>query len=175
MKKQDTLENQVNIVYLGLGSNLGNRKINIEKAKFLLNKNDINVIKFSSYYETKSWPNDNFPKYYNIVLKIETSLSPISLLNKIKFIEKKVGRKRAKKNYPRLCDIDILDYSKRVLFLESNGLKLQIPHPRLHYRNFVLVPLFEIDKNWKHPKLKLNITKLLLKIKSTDLRSIKLL
>ena len=175
MKRQDILENQVKIVYLGLGSNLGNRKINLEKAKFLLNKNNIKIIKSSSYYETQSWPNINFPKYYNIVLKVKTTLSPFLLLDKIKLIEKKLGRNDSKKNYPRKCDIDILDYSNKILQLKFNNLKLQTPHPRLHCRNFVLVPLHEIDKNWVHPKLKENISKIILKNGPDNLRTIKII
>jgi len=175
VKRLDILENQAKIVYLSLGSNLGNRKINIEKAKFFLNKNNISVVKSSSYYETKSWPNNNFPKYYNIVLKIKTTLSPLLLLDKIKFIEKKLGRIRTKKNNPRICDIDILDYANKIINIKSKKLKLQIPHPRLQYRNFVLIPLLEIAKNWKHPKLKENIGKIILKNGPSDLSTIKLI
>ena len=93
----------------------------------------------------------------------------------IKLIEKILGRKNSKKNSPRICDIDIIDYDQKIISKKIDKSELIVPHPRLHNRNFVLIPMFEIDKNWKHPKLKLNITKLLLKIKSTDLRSIKLL
>ena len=67
------------------------------------------------------------------------------------------------------------DYDQKIISKKIDKSELIVPHPRLHNRNFVLIPIFEIDKNWKHPKLKLNITKLLLKIKSIDLRSIKLL
>ena len=175
VKKQGILEKQAKFVYLALGSNLGNRINNIEKAKQLLHKYNVNVIKSSSYYETKSWPNINFPKYFNIVLKVKTTLKPFVLLDRIKLIEKKLGRKSTKRNYPRICDIDIIDYDQKIISKKIDKSELIVPHPRLHNRNFVLIPMFEIDKNWKHPKLKLNITKLLLKIKSTDLRSIKLL
>ena len=173
MKKPGILEKQAKFVYLALGSNLGNRKNNIEKAKQLLNKYNINVLKSSSFYETKSWPNYNFPKYLNIVLKVKTTLRPLLLLDKIKFIEKKLGRKYSNKNYPRSCDIDILQYDKKILNLKSKKFNLLIPHPNLHFRNFVLIPLFEIDKKWKHPKLKENIANLILKIDINDLRSIK--
>ena len=173
MKKQGILEKQAKFVYLALGSNLGNRKTNIEKAKQLLHKYNVNVIKSSSYYETKSWPNINFPKYYNIVLKVKTTLKPFVLLDRIKLIEKKLGRKSTKRNYPRICDIDILDYDKKILNLKTKKFNLQIPHPRLQFRNFVLVPLFEVDKKWKHPKLKENVANLILKNDINDLRSVK--
>ncbi len=175
VKKQDTLENRAKVVYLGLGSNLGNRRSNLEKAKFLLNKDNIQIISSSSFYETESWPNNNFPKYYNIVIKIKTTLSPFLLLNKIKIIEKKLGRKIEKRNHPRICDIDILDYSNKVLNLTFKKLQLQIPHPRLHCRDFVLLPLYEINKNWKHPKFNENIRKIILKNGFNNLRSIKII
>ena len=175
MKKQDILGSRVSTVFLSLGSNLGNRCLNIEKAKFLLATNKITITKCSNYYETNSWPNNNFPKFLNIILKIKTKLDPFSLLMIIKDIEKKLGRKNKPKNYPRKCDIDIIDYDSRCFSLNFNNTKLRIPHPRLHNRNFVLVPLFEISKNWKHPKFKLNISKLITNISAADLRNIKLI
>ena len=93
VKKQDTLENQVKIVYLGIGSNLGSKVINIEKAKLLLLTNNIEIIKCSKYYETYSWPNKNFPKYLNIVIKIKTKLNLHNLFTLVKsIIVKKVIR-----------------------------------------------------------------------------------
>ena len=162
------LENQVNPIYLGIGSNLGNRKKNIQKTKFNLIKNNINIIKSSSYYESLSWPNPKNPKFLNIVLKIKTNFSPIKLIRKCKDIEKEIGRKKSPKNSPRECDIDIINYGNR----KMSG-KLVLPHPRMHIRNFVLFPLFEIDKDWTHPVSKLNIRKLLLSLSNSDIRSIK--
>ena len=175
MKKQSILESRVKNAYLSLGSNLGNRFKNINDAKYLLNIFDINLIKCSNFYETESWPNKYFPKYLNIALKISTTMTVDQLFRIIKLIEKILGRKNSKKNSPRICDIDIIDYDQKIISKKIDKSELIVPHPRLHNRNFVLIPMLEIDKNWKHPKLKLNITKLLLKIKSTDLRSIKLL
>ena len=101
VKKQDIIDNQIKKVYLALGSNLGNKLINLEKAKFLLNKQKIKIVKSSRFYETPSWPNNDFPKFLNIVVKIETILKPLPLLNLIKSIEKKLGRKQTFKNHPR--------------------------------------------------------------------------
>ena len=173
MIKQDTSENLVNIAFLGIGSNLGNRKRNIEKAKFLLEKNSIKIIKSSNIYETYSWPNKNDPKFYNIVIKIITKLKPINLFKIIKDIEKKLGRKKTLVNKPRTCDIDILDYKGQIFKLSANNNKLNIPHPRLHNRNFVLFPLFEIEKNWKHPSKKTKIHDLIGKLDNSSLYSIK--
>ena len=84
-----------------------------------------------------------------------------------------LGRKKSKTNEPRTCDIDILDYKGLIYNLEINNDKLVIPHPRLHNRNFVLFPLFEIEKNWKHPLKKTKIQDLIGKLDNSSLYSIK--
>ena len=173
MTNQGISENQVNIAFLGIGSNLGSKKRNIEKAKFLLEKNSIKIIKSSNIYETYSWPNKNDPKFYNIVIKIITKLKPIKLFFVIKDIERKLGRKKTSVNRPRTCDIDILDYKGQIYKFYANNNKLIIPHPRLHSRNFVLFPLFEIEKNWKHPSKKTKIWDLIGKLDNSSLYSIK--
>ena len=173
MIKQDISENLVNIAFLSIGSNLGNKIKNIEKAKFLLEKNSIKIIKSSNIYETFSWPNKNEPKFYNIVIKIITKLKPAELFNIIKNIEEELGRKKTLVNKPRTCDIDILDYKGQIYKSSSNNNKLIIPHPRLHNRNFVLFPLFEIEKNWKHPLKKTKIQDLIEKLDDFSLYSIK--
>ena len=173
MTKQDILENQVNTVFLSVGSNIGNKRRNIEITKFLLQKNSIKIIKSSNIYETYSWPNKNKPKFYNIVIKVQTNLKPANLFYVIKNIEKKLGRKKAKINEPRTCDIDILDYKGKIYKLNVNNNKLTIPHSRLQDRNFVLFPLFEIQKNWKHPIKKTKIKDLIKKLDDFALYSIK--
>ena len=139
MKKQDISENLVNQVYLAIGSNLGNKINNIEKAKFELGKYKIMILKSSSNYVSESWPDKSMPNYINIILKVKTSLLPIQLLKICNLIELKLGRIRSKKNAPRTCDIDIIDYNKKV-FNEKNN-QLILPHPRMNKRNFVLLPL----------------------------------
>jgi 2-amino-4-hydroxy-6-hydroxymethyldihydropteridine diphosphokinase len=174
VKKQGISENPANQAYqayLAIGSNLGNKINNIELAKFELEKYKIKILKFSSNYLSKSWPNPLMPTYINIVIKIETILSPLNLLKICNFIELKLGRVRLKKNAPRTCDIDIIDYGKKI-FGKKNS-KLILPHPRMHQRNFVLLPLFEVDKSWKHPESKINIVNLINSLPIKDLRSIK--
>ena len=171
MKKQDTSENLVKKVYLAIGSNLGNKINNIELTKFKLEKYKIKILKSSSNYISESWPDPDMPNYVNIVIKIETSLKPLELLKTCNLIELKLGRVRLKKNAPRTCDIDIIDYDKRILKEKKN--KLTLPHPRMNERNFVLLPLFEVDKSWKHPKSKINIVNLISSLPVKDLRSIK--
>ena len=175
VKKQDTSDVRANYVYLSIGSNLGNRIHFLERSKYLMETHDIKIIKTSSYYETESWPNPSFPKFINAVLLIETKLNQVELFKMIKFIEKKLGRKVAPQNHPRNCDIDILDFSGKIIKSKKNTINLEIPHPRMHNRNFVLMPLFEICKNWSHPKLKKSIVKLLSSLKKNNLRSIKVI
>ena len=168
MIEQDILGNQAKLVYLGIGSNLGNKKGNIEKAKFILTQYDIKILQTSSYYESLSWPNQKNPKFLNIVLKVSANCEPFELLKKCKEIEVKLGRKRTTKNSPRECDIDVLDYDKK----EINN-EIILPHPRMHRRNFVILPLFEINKDWIHPISKLHIKKLIFSLPNKDITSIK--
>jgi 2-amino-4-hydroxy-6-hydroxymethyldihydropteridine diphosphokinase len=163
------LEKQAKIIYLSVGSNLGNRKKNIEKTKFELYSKGINIIRSSNYYETLSWPNPKNPKFYNVILKASSDLKILELLKICKQIEKSLGRKKAPKNSPRICDIDIIDYNQKTT---SNG--INIPHPRMHLRNFVLIPLFEIEKNWRYPNSKRYIKDLIFSLSNSDIRSIKL-
>ena len=171
MKKQDISENLANQVYLAIGSNLGNKINNIETTKFELEKYKIKILQSSSNYISNSWPDPLMPNYINIIVKIKTSLSPLNLLSICNLIESKMGRARSKKNAPRTCDIDIIDYGKKILGKKNS--KLILPHPRLSERNFVLLPLFEVDKSWKHPKSKINIVNLIKSLPIKDLRSIK--
>ena len=171
MIKQDISENRVKKIYLGIGSNLGNKKLNIEKAKTKLQSNNIRILKCSNSYETESWPDPTNPRFINIILEIGTTLKPLSLLKICRAIEVDLGRKRSKKNDPRTCDIDIIDYNEKVFKSRDNGLIL--PHKSLEKRNFVLIPLFDINQSWIHPKSKINIVKLINSLPIKDLRSIK--
>ena len=170
MKNQDISEDLAKIVFLGVGSNLGDRRENIDRAKFQLKQNNIKLISVSKYYETPSWPNPKYPKYLNIILKTISHYDPLKLLNICKGIEVNLGRKKSKKNSPRICDIDIIDFNGMKLNIKS---KLNLPHKRMHKRNFVLIPLFEIEKNWKHPSKKLDIKTLISLLPMDDITSIK--
>ena len=107
-------EKPAKIAFLSIGSNLGNKKRNIQFAKFKLEKNNIKIIKSSNNYESLSWPNQKNPKFINIVLKIKTYLSPYDLMKKCLIIENELGRVRKIKNEPRTCDIDIIDYDGKI-------------------------------------------------------------
>tara|TARA_B100000029_G_scaffold494483_1_gene558269 strand:- start:396 stop:908 length:513 start_codon:yes stop_codon:yes gene_type:complete len=164
------------MIYLGLGSNLpssfGDRFTNINYAIELLKEKNIKIIKKSSYYETPSFPNNKHPKFINIVVKINTTINPRELASVIISIESKLERKRGKKNEPRTCDIDIIDFNNKVLNFKYNNLLFNVPHKKLIYRNFVLYPLLELNPRWRHPKSNVLIKDLIKNITDKDKKSI---
>ena len=173
MLKQDFLENPHNIVYLGIGSNLGNRTKNILTAVSKLSKICM-INKISLFYETLSWPNKNLPKFLNIIVKCSSNKNPYELMELIKLIEKELKRRKTKKNMPRTCDIDIIDFNQEKRTFTYKSENVIIPHPRLKKRNFVLIPLFEIEKNWYHPITKECIHNLVKNLSYKSLSDIKL-
>ena len=128
------------VVYLGLGSNLGNRKSNIKKALTYLRANKIQIKKLSSIIETDPVGGPKQGKFLNAAAKVSTQLTPQKLLTTLKSIEKKLGRVKTIKYGPRTIDIDILIYDRR----NMNTPDLKIPHPRMIKRDFVMRPLREI-------------------------------
>lgn len=135
------------IAYIGIGSNLGDRKENCLRAIRLLRENGIDVIKESSLYETEPWGVEDQPRFINMVVMVETTKPPMELLNTLKSIESEMGRKPSKRWGPRLIDLDILLYGDLVLSEDV----LKIPHPLLEKREFVLIPLSEIAPDLVHP------------------------
>ena len=164
------------MIILGLGSNLsssyGDRFKNIDLAISYLESYQVKLIKKSSFYETPSYPDIKNPKFINIVVEISTYLSPEDLASVLIFIEEKLERKREKKNEPRTCDIDIIDYDGKVINFSYKSLIFKVPHEKLIYRNFVLFPLQEIAPNWIHPKTKDSIDVLINKLSNEDKKSI---
>ncbi len=139
----------LHLVYLGLGTNLGDRLTNLERAKALVRDRMGTILLQSSVYQTEPWGLKDQPEFYNQVLLLETALSPETILSLILQIEKEMGRIRHLKWDRRLIDIDILFYDREVLHLDQ----LTIPHPLLENRNFVLAPLSEIAPGFLHPVL----------------------
>jgi 2-amino-4-hydroxy-6-hydroxymethyldihydropteridine diphosphokinase len=164
------------MIFLGLGSNLpskyGDRFANINLAISSLESYGIKIIKRSSFYKSPSYPDKENPEFINVVILVETNLSPVDLMSVLTFIEEKLERKRIKKNYPRTCDIDIIDYNSQILNLKYNNLDFTMPHKELTSRNFVLFPLQEISPMWKHPKTKETISNLIQKLNEEDRNSI---
>ena len=147
----------MNKVYLLLGSNKQNPKKKLAKAKLLINAQIGKIDRQSSIYETAAWGYTNQPNFLNQVVILQSAFTPSEILQKILTIEKKMGRVRTIKNAPRSIDIDILFYNKEIIKDEN----LQVPHPLLQQRRFVLTPLNELLPNFKHPVLKKSIHHLL--------------
>ncbi len=160
------------MIFLGIGSNLkssfGNRFQNINLSLSMLERNNIKIIKKSSFYESFSYPNKKDPKFINIVVEVKTFLKPLELLKIILDIELKLERKRKKKNDPRTCDIDIIDYKGESFSYKLNTAEVKIPHKSLTERDFVLLPLKEICPNWSHPLSKTSIDSLIANLKNKN-------
>jgi 2-amino-4-hydroxy-6-hydroxymethyldihydropteridine diphosphokinase len=142
-------------IYLSLGSNLGNRAFNIYHALRRLGSR-IRIDEVSSLYETEPVEVRDQPWFLNLVCRGDTDLTPEALLHVAKTIEREMGRQKGVRFGPRLIDIDILLYGNLVLDLPQ----LQIPHPRLHERGFVLIPLGELEPHLIHPVLNRDVTQL---------------
>ena len=134
-------------IFLLLGSNLGDRQEHIVKAIALIEKDIGKVIKRSSIYETAAWGIKEQPDFLNMVVEVDSKLSPEAILDQIELIEKTVGRKRIKKWGSRSIDVDILYYSDHIVDTK----RLTIPHSRIGERKFTLIPMCEIAPEFIHP------------------------
>lgn len=152
-------------VYLTLGSNLGNRLANLKNAIANLTP-QMDVKKKSPVYETPPWGYADQPPFLNQCVMANTYLDPESLLGHLKRLETALGRETSFENGPRLIDIDILFYDDLIL----NTPPLVIPHPRLHTRGFVLVPLNDIAPDLVHPVLGKPVSELLLDADRVNIR-----
>ena len=145
-------------VFLGIGTNLGDRENNLEKAIEKIGEHIGRILQSSSVYETPPWGFDAENDFLNMVLGVETSLTPPEIIKKIVAIESMLGRERDQNRYSsRVIDIDILLYDD--LVIHEKGLK--IPHRLMHERRFVLVPLCELAPDLIHPILKKSMSLLL--------------
>ena len=149
--------------YLGLGTNIGGREINLLKALSLINQ-ESRLIKTSSIYETKPIGYEKQASFLNMVCQVSTKLKPVDLLRSIKQIEEILGRKPSFRNAPRIIDIDILFYDNKIMNIKN----LTIPHPRLVERAFVLIPLAEITPKLVHPVLGRSIVELAHKVSGQE-------
>jgi 2-amino-4-hydroxy-6-hydroxymethyldihydropteridine diphosphokinase len=157
-------------VYLGLGSNMGEKQDNLVRALDYISQR-LRIEKKSSMYDTAPVGNINQPRYLNMVCKVSTTLAPAMLLATLKGIESKMGRLPVHPaNTPRIIDIDILLYGDEIVDTPD----LKIPHPRLAERAFVLVPLGEIAPDLVHPVLKQSIKDLLVLIQGNTQGVLKL-
>lgn len=149
--------------FIGIGSNLDNRIKNCDQAiKKIVSNSEIELLKLSSLYETNPVGYTNQPKFINQVCNIKTSLTADHLLDFLLKIESDLGRVRDIHWGPRIIDLDLLFFGQQVISLP----KLIVPHPLLHERQFVLVPLEEINPDFYHPVLRQTVRELLQKIKN---------
>lgn len=147
----------MNTLYLLLGSNQQQPQKQLQLAQQHIAKKIGPVIRTSSFYQTAAWGNTQQPDFINQVIIVKTSLTATETIRLILNIEKEMGRIRTKKNAPRIIDIDILFFNKEII---TTGM-LEVPHPRLQLRNFVLIPLNQLSPNLKHPVLHKTIHQLL--------------
>jgi len=140
---------KLDTVFLLLGGNLGNRKVNLEKASRQLERLIGTITKRSACYETKAWGKTDQPDFLNQVILVETEMPVEQILDSILNIEQKLGRTRSEKWGARLIDIDLLYAGDKII----NSEKLTLPHPGIPERRFVLEPLVEIAPDYIHPGL----------------------
>lgn len=145
------------IIYLLIGSNLGNKRLNLEQARDRISRELGPVITASSIYKTAPWGKSDQPDFYNQAVMVNTILTPAKALEKIQSIELTMGRTRHEKWGSRIIDIDILFWGERSI----NASNLTIPHPEIPNRKFVLITLAEINSNFIHPTLNRSVSELL--------------
>ena len=149
-------------IIIGIGGNIksedGDHPIKVAmKAIRYLKDYSINITNQSSWYETEPIPKSNQPNFFNCIVFAKTVLNELDVLKSLHEIEYRLGRRRILVNEARVIDLDLIDYSNKIL----RNKEIIIPHPRAHQRRFVMEPLAELDKNWIHPILKTNIKKIL--------------
>lgn len=150
-------------VFLGLGTNIGDREKNLQKARQAI-ANEMTILKSSSIYETKAWGYTDQADFLNQVVEADTSLTPIQLLDFAKRTESELGRVVSFRWGPRKIDVDILLYDS--ITLETQ--RLTIPHPSLHQRAFVLVPMVELEPDLLHPILHKTMRNLLTEVDASQ-------
>lgn len=152
---------KLNITYIGIGTNLGNKLNNIQLAYNHIQLTIGEITNKSNIYKTPPWGFESTEEFYNSVIEVRTYLEPELLLDELQKIEIALGKKQTYKiGYSsRLIDLDIIDFNEKII----NTKRLSIPHSHLAERNFVLFPLFDVCPNWVHPKTKKTIAELIKK------------
>lgn len=153
-------------VYIALGSNLGDRGAHLAMARESLAGDDLRILRASAIYETEPSDIPNQPWFLNQVIEAETTLFPRQLLSRLQKIEREMGRKRIVSKGPRVIDLDIILFGNSVI--QTSG--LEIPHPRMTERRFVLEPLAELAPDLRHPVLRQTIRELLAKVSNQQVR-----
>ena len=166
------MDNQKIIISIGgnIKSKDGSHPIHVaKKAINCLENYSIQVTNQSSWYETEPIPKSDQPNYFNCVVFAKTTLNELNVLNSLHDIENIFGRRRIAVNEDRVIDLDLIDYSNKIL----ENKDIIIPHPRAHKRRFVMEPLAELDKNWVHPILNKNVSEILKKLNNQIVHVVK--
>jgi 2-amino-4-hydroxy-6-hydroxymethyldihydropteridine diphosphokinase len=155
------------VILIGIGGNLesaqfGPPRDTLTAALAALKEKRIRILTRSGWYHTEPVPRSDQPWFVNAVVSLATELGAKDLLNALQATERQFGRVRGEPNAPRILDLDILDYQGEVMDTTS----LVLPHPRLHERRFVLIPIAEIAPDWRHPILELTAVQLLAQLSS---------
>ena len=154
----------MNIIYIQIGSNIGDRKSNIQKSMLQIETKLGKICRSSKIYESSPWGYTKQKDFLNSVIKVESDFNPFETLEILQKIENDLGRVRKKKWDERIIDLDILLFNDQII----NTVNLTIPHQYIQERNFVLVPLNEIAPSYKHPKYKKSISCLLNECKDLE-------
>jgi 2-amino-4-hydroxy-6-hydroxymethyldihydropteridine diphosphokinase len=157
------------LAYLALGSNLGDRRANLASAVERLHAPDLRVVRASSIYETEPRDVPDQPWFLNQVIETETDLFPRQLLARIQKIEREMGRKRIVSKGPRVIDLDILLFGEATVHAPD----LEIPHPRMMERRFVLEPLAELAPELRHPQTRATVREMLSRVHDQAVRKFK--
>lgn len=153
------MNQEMSNVWISLGTNQGDRLENLTLAARFLEP-EVKVVDSSPIYQTEPWGFKDQPDFLNQIIQAETNLSPVELLEKIKRIERKLGRKETFRNGPRIIDLDILFYDQLILDQED----LHIPHPRISERAFVLIPLADLAPDLISPRSGKSVVEMLEKV-----------
>tara|TARA_B100000282_G_C31504060_1_gene386292 strand:+ start:85 stop:597 length:513 start_codon:yes stop_codon:yes gene_type:complete len=158
-------------IIIGVGGNIksedGTHPIKVATEAISYFKDySIKVTDQSSWYESEPIPKSEQPNFFNCILFANTILNELDVLKSLHEIEHKLGRRRGVINEARVIDLDLIDYSNKIL----RNKDIVVPHPRAHQRRFVMEPLAELDKNWVHPILKKNINKILIDLDNQNIK-----